>query len=116
MHKTPPSRPTATVRPNLNASLWVDFPSLHIGQPQAVNITVNDVTGRPIPSARVVCVVESRDFKQTIPLPLTNADGRTRLPIRVPRRSTPETYSVIATLVDTAGQWDQASATFNVYP
>ena len=108
--------PTPTPTPTLHTVLWVDFPSVKAGQQQGVNVTVNDLGGKPVAAANVILVIEAGHYKETYVFPITDPDGRSRITITVPAGSNLQSYNVTVSIVDKEGRWDKADTAFDAYP
>lgn len=105
-----------TPAPDLTASLWVDFPALPVSQEQAANIVVNDLGGAPVDGATAMGMIESDGYAEKITFPLTDSAGRARLRLPLPAITANQAFIVTVRVVDPRGRWDEASATFEVYP
>ncbi len=110
---TPVATPTA--RPTLNISLWVDFPLVSAGYPQAANVVVSDQTGQPVAGAEVRGIYHTPDREEIVFFPTTDATGRTRIPLDLPSISTSQTFTLTVYIVEN-GEWGQSVTSFEVRP
>lgn len=108
--------PAPTPLPSLNTSLWVDYPAVPATHRQAANIAVNDPSGRPVPGATAIGIVESQGARQMINFPVTDAEGRARIALPLPTLASMQTFTITVRVVDTNGRWDEAVTTFDAYP
>lgn len=113
--------PTPTVipptpLPNLNASLWMDFPTLRAGQAQAANLAITDPSGQPVAGITAVLVISSGSYQQQYRFPVTGNDGMTRVAVELPPITGKTTFTVEVVAVDSKGGTDKAVSTFDLYP
>jgi hypothetical protein len=109
---TPPPTPA----PTLNANLWVDFPSVRIGQRQAANIAVTDPTGAPVSGITAILVITAGSYKEEYHFPVTGADGTARVEVMLPQVNNVTTFSMEVVAVDSKGGADGAKTSFELYP
>ncbi len=112
---TPTVVPTAL--PTLNASLWMDFPTLRAGQPQAANLAITDPSGQPVAGITAVLVITADNYQpQQYHFPVTGNDGLTRVGVTLPVVTSKTTFTVKVVAVDSKGGSDEAVAAFDLYP
>jgi hypothetical protein len=113
---SPSPTPPPTPAPTLNANLWVDFPSVRIGQRQAANIAVTDPTGAPVSGITAILVITAGSYKEEYHFPVTGVDGTARVEVMLPQVNNVTTFSMEVVAVDSKGGADGAKTSFELYP
>jgi hypothetical protein len=118
----PAPTPTPTTVPTLNVSLWVDYPVVSISlfnskkYYQYANVTVTDVSGKPVPGVTVIGQCAFTKGLTTVIFPVTNANGQARAPLALTPTNSESTHIITVTAIRNADWSLTATTSFDVYP
>jgi hypothetical protein len=108
---------TPTATPSLNASFWMDFPSVKAGTSQSANLVVQDLSGKPVSGATAVLEVYAKNYKREYYFQLTDADGRARVAVEVPPSEAGSVVLATVTVVDSStNRWAKTETQFEIMP
>ena len=119
---TPAPTPTPTTIPTLNVSLWVDYPVISVSlftskkYTQYANVTVTDVSGRPVAGVTVLGQSVSAKGLKPIMFPVTDANGQARAPLEISPLTATSTHTISVNAIRNADWSITATTSFDVHP
>ena len=114
--------PTPTKTPTLNVSLWVDYPVVSIAlftskkYTQYANVTVTDVSGKPVAGVTVVGQCVFSKGLQPIMFPVTDAKGQARVLLQISPQTILSTHTISVTAIRNADWSITVITSYDVHP